>query len=642
MTFFQDQIAARHKSRNLIWLYSFAVLTTVLATSTFLTALFAGAKGQHTSGEVVAVFLLVVVVISAIILLGTSYKLWLLQRGGVVIAEMLGGRRILSNSRDGDERRVLNVVEEVAIASGVTVPAVFIIDNERGINAFAAGLTPKDAVVGVTIGAVKLLSRDELQGVIAHEFSHIFNGDMAMNMRLVGWLHGITVMALLGYFLCRSLRYTRNSGKNQQFVLAIFLIGLVLAIVGYIGMFFASLIKSAVSRQREYLADASAVQYTRNPSGLAGALKKIARLAEGALLGNPRALEASHFFFAAGVKNGIAELFATHPPLMTRIKKLDPHFKGDLEKLSFKEAELLWVAGQSSDIERQEVVESQQRKGPVPVGRTWQPGIGEIGPAQLGAAVALLEAMPKKLDFTVHDPFGARAVICGLLLDGDSNVLSRQLEILDSCSDPVFKREVLALHQSIIELSASYHLSLVALSIPALALLPQPQYQEFIDLIEELVMVDKRISLFEHAVEMVVRDHVGRIRGAEKRQNVRYQRVEEIKDKLIRVIGALAHFGNADDDGAAMQAFQAGLAAIGWVDQKLAEKDMKAHFTWEEFEAGISVLQQSAVEVREIALAAFLATIVADRAVTEEEQSLFRIVGISLDCPVSLPSMSSN
>ena len=222
----------------------------------------------------------------------------------------------------------------MAIASGTPTPPVYMMQEEPGINAFAAGFTPSDAVVGVTRGCVGQLSRDELQGVIGHEFSHILNGDMRLNIRLMGVLFGILVVGLIGSILLRSSLYgsalqSRSSRGNSTQVLLI--IGGVLMLVGFIGTLVGNLIKASVSRQREFLADASAVQFTRNPSGIAGALKKIGGFEAGSEMMNPHAPESSHMFFGRAVSSGFNSLFATHPPLEERIARLDSSWQPDGE-----------------------------------------------------------------------------------------------------------------------------------------------------------------------------------------------------------------------------------------------------------------------------------------------------------------------
>lgn len=265
----------------------------------------------------------------AFIFCASAWKTAQLAGGGSAVAEMLGGRPIDANTSDPDERKLLNVVEEMAIASGTPVPHVYVLPGERGINAFAAGHSTNDMVICATRGCLKLLSRDELQGVIGHEFSHILNGDMRLNLRLMGLLFGILCLALFG----RILLYTRGGDRDRN---ALPLFGLALLAIGGIGVFFGKLIKSAISRQREFLADASSVQFTRNPEGLAGALKKVG--GSSSLISDPNAEDASHFFFANGLTESFSEMFSTHPPLDQRIRALQPNWDGKFTVPDFNAA----------------------------------------------------------------------------------------------------------------------------------------------------------------------------------------------------------------------------------------------------------------------------------------------------------------
>ena len=276
---------------------------------------------------------------------GSLFKIAQLNGGGTTVAENVGGIRVNPNTNDLVERRLLNVVEEMALASGVPVPPVFILPEEQGINAFAAGYSPSDAVVAVTRGTAEQLTRDELQGVVAHEFSHILNGDMRLNIRLIGLLHGILLLSLIGRILFRSFAYSGRSRSKNDGAGAILLIGLVLIIIGSVGSLLGNLIKAAVSRQREYLADASAVQFTRNPGGIAGALKRIGAAIKGSLLRHPNAAEMSHLYFSQGVWEGFTGLMATHPPLGKRIFRLDPAWNGQYPETPTTPAAFAELAG---------------------------------------------------------------------------------------------------------------------------------------------------------------------------------------------------------------------------------------------------------------------------------------------------------
>ena len=270
---------------------------------------------------------------TVVIALGSLYKVSELASGGEVVAHMMGGRLVDPQTTDLAERRLLNVVEEMSLASGVPVPPVYVMDNEPSINAFAAGFRPTDAVVAVSRGCLQYLTREELQGVLGHEFSHVLNGDMRLNLRLIGLVYGILVLSIIGYFVMRSAGWAGSVARIPTIAAAtiappIFFIGLALYILGYLGVLLGNIIKAAISRQREFLADASSVQFTRNPSGLAGALKKIGGLAEGSRINDPHAHEISHMFFGDAFAGSIFNLFATHPPLEERIRLLDPNFDG--------------------------------------------------------------------------------------------------------------------------------------------------------------------------------------------------------------------------------------------------------------------------------------------------------------------------
>jgi Zn-dependent protease with chaperone function len=311
--FFQRQDTARRNTKWLLLYYPIAVL--LIIASVYVVLAFALSRDSLWNP---GLFTVAAAGTLLLIACASLLKISQLRGGGGTVAMMLGGTRVDPNTTDVDERKLLNVVEEMAIASGTRVPEVWLLRKEPGINAFAAGHDINDAAITVTNGAMRLLSRDELQGVIAHEFSHISHGDVRLNTRVLGLLYGILVIALVGRVLMRT------RGRKNPLPLA----GLALFVVGWVGLFFGRIIKSAVARQREYLADSSAVQFTRNPLGLAGALKKIGGLAQGSVMRAPKAEEASHFFFANGLSGFWAELMSTHPPLDKRIRLLDPTFDG--------------------------------------------------------------------------------------------------------------------------------------------------------------------------------------------------------------------------------------------------------------------------------------------------------------------------
>ncbi len=334
--FFERQDSARGQTTRLIFLFILAVITIVIALSVvgFIVGTVInesqsrrGPAGSGGGIHPMAMALFFGVGSLAVIGLGSMYQISALRfGGGTRVAESVGGRQLAHHTSDPLERRLLNIVEEMAIASGTPVPPVYLME-ESGINAFAAGYLPGDAVIGVTRGAIENLNRDELQGVIAHEFSHVFNGDMRTNIRMIGILHGILILSLIGHMLLRSLYYVNTGSRDKNsggIVIALLAMAVVLIVLGFLGSFFGGLIKAAVSRQREFLADASAVQFTRNPHGISGALKRIGGLTYGSRLEHPNATMASHMYFAQGVFEGLSGLMATPPPVPPRIAAHEP------------------------------------------------------------------------------------------------------------------------------------------------------------------------------------------------------------------------------------------------------------------------------------------------------------------------------
>ena len=342
MDYFAHQDRARRNTLLLVFYFAITVMAIMMSVYVAISVIlsFTANRGSPPFDPWVfhpEIMVLSAIAVGVVVATGTLYKSWMLSGDGSSVAVELGGVKVQPNTINLEERILLNVVEEMALASGTPVPPVYILDEE-GINAFAAGTSPQNAVVGVTRGCIQTLSRDELQGVIAHEFSHILNGDMKLNIRLIGLLHGILLIAMIGYTLFRiasemPARSTRSSDDDDNkgamaFVVALFLFGSMLLGIGYTGVFFAGLIQAAVSRQREFLADASAVQFTRNPLGIAGALKRIGGWKRKSVIKNAFAKEASHMFFGQGLA---AQFFSTHPPLGIRIRRIEPNFDGKFE-----------------------------------------------------------------------------------------------------------------------------------------------------------------------------------------------------------------------------------------------------------------------------------------------------------------------
>jgi Zn-dependent protease with chaperone function len=440
--FFEQQDQARKATYRLIVLYVLGVIGTCVTLHFGLSAALSLilSSSEESSSLNMASFLKLALnpqfalftlgITSLIIVLSSVYKMASLRAGGSVVARELGGREILNSSQDVLERRLLNVVEEMAIASGIAMPRVFVLDNEKGMNAFAAGFSSKDAAVAVTRGLLEIVQRDELQAVIGHEFSHVLNGDMRLNIRLVGILYGIFALAILGRVLIeiglRSSSRSTSSKKNSLVGLAV--VGIVCWLVGQIGFFFGRLIQSSISRQREFLADASAVQFTRNPLGLANALKLIG--AAGSRLASPKTSEVSHMLFASGLES----MFATHPPIVSRIRRLDNQFDGNFTEartwIDKRQAALTAMASGAQSIKAGGSAEGLRSLQQVLPGASISiPGLDRDSAKIVGSVYALAWLQDAERESLV-DPVEAVACICGALVANDDELRDRQMALL--------------------------------------------------------------------------------------------------------------------------------------------------------------------------------------------------------------------
>ncbi|MCG9773929.1 M48 family metallopeptidase, partial [Vibrio diabolicus] len=407
MNFFDHQDTARQRTGLLVFLFSLAVVTITGLVSVLSIGIYYGVTGEHFDQETALTYVLLcfagvllVVAISSMVRLSA-----LTSNGGRGVAESIGGKLISSNTLDAKHRQLLNVVEEMAIASGIPVPPVYVMQEERGINAFAAGMSIDDAVIGVTQGALDSFTRDELQGVIAHEFSHILNGDMRLNTRLIGVLFGITCIAHFGHLVLDNTHHTsrvsRSSSDSDKGFAVIMLIAIICLVLGWIGTLFGSMIKAAISRQREFLADASAVQFTRNDQGIAGALKKIGSHMAGSSLNTKASDEMSHMMFGQSKLSGFSGLFATHPPLEERIRRIEPGWDGSFSQSSHRPTTSFendnvsgFTSGTSTHPEKPTTAE-----------------LSEVGQQ-------LLNQLPSELVDIAREPYSARFIAFALIFDG--------------------------------------------------------------------------------------------------------------------------------------------------------------------------------------------------------------------------------
>lgn len=649
MNFFEHQEQARKRTGRLVFLYGVAVGLIMLAIYAVILGVlyYYGAPKGDTLPTLnwwnPEIFISVCIGALAIIGGGTLYKIKELSGGGTVVAEMLGGVPVKPDTTDFHERRLLNVVEEMAVASGIPVPTVFILPDEEGINAFAAGFTPQDAVVGITGGGTRLLTREELQGVIAHEFSHILNGDMRLNIRLMGILHGILLIALIGYGVLRMAMHSggrartssRNDKKNGGGTIIIVLLGLGLMIIGYIGVFFGKLIKSAVSRQREYLADASAVQFTRNPGGIAGALKKIGGFISGSRLNSPKAEEASHLYFANGIRNSFLELLATHPPLHERISRIDPEFNGKIPSSDTIEAaaqtdqqtKSAMLMGLTSATDQPP---SLTKRIPIsPAGMRKQ--VGTLDADHLKYATEWLSQVPDELRHATREPTGAQAVAYTLLLAKQTEIRARQLHHLASSVPGDMYQAILAQAVSVAMIPIATRLSLASLALPALRNLTPENYRGFRENMFFLASADMEIDLFEYTLMRMLARHLDPLFGKAAPTTIRYTNFKEITAPCHALLATLAWFGQAEETTAA-KAFAKGLEQL--LEIANAPLPPQANCTLIAFDKALESLVAAAPLLKSQIINACTACCAADGFITLEEGEMLRAVADALDCPI--------
>ena len=602
MDFFEKQSLAQSRTRWLIGYFFLAVLGIVAAIQLVVTLIL---EVPYTDPEVL-LWVSGGVVITVFI--GSAVKMAELSQGGRVVAAMLGGEPLAANPSDLHERKLLNVVEEMALASGVPVPEIFVLPD-RSINAFAAGHGPGDSAIGVTRGCMETLTRDELQGVIAHEFSHILHGDMKLNIRLIGLLNGILGIALIGAFLLRIAIYapsdsgSRDSRKSGGLVVALLGAGLGLYLIGWIGVFFGNLIKAAVSRQREFLADASAVQFTRNPAGIAGALWKIGRGT--ARLASPRAPEASHLFFGNGLADPWLFLFATHPPIDERIKAIDSRF--DPSQVTEVKPPPL-PSEPRPDADRKRQLES------------------------LGRAQALMAALPGFAGEAVRDLHGACAFVYALLLDEREEFRREQLEGFPV--DDALQAETLRLFERRGEIAPEQRLPLVDLVIPTLRHLSPEQYAAFRGNVRHLVESDRQIHLFEYALQKSLMRHLELSFTRSTGTKVKYRSLVPVLDDVAALLTGLAVVGSPDEAGRDA-AFAAGVREL-LVNTSSHPMKRGAFCDLAAIDAGLDRLVQASPEVKRTLLKACRETVAHDGVVGQAEYELLRAIADCLDCPMPL------
>ncbi len=542
MDFFKAQDIAITRTRRLVLWFSLCVLGVIVVIYALAVV------GRHFADPPAhagldwwdpELAMIIAPTVGGVIVLGSVFKLLQLSAGGNVVARDLGGRPVDPSTTDLLERRLLNVVEEMAIASGLAAPQVWVLEAEEGINAFAAGTDPSNAVIGVTRGCLERLNRDELQGVVAHEFSHILNGDMKLNMRLIGWIFGLVMIAMLGRMVLEILFYARGSrdSRGAGLILALAAAGVALWLVGSVGVIFARLLQAAVSRQREYLADASAVQFTRNPTGLANALKKIGGFRRNGALKAPKAAEARHLFFASSdvLKLG----FATHPPLPDRIKAIDPSWDGKMLQGGVTE-----------------MFEDRGTRGRSP--SRLAPATAAFAPGTLGDSARLDwrvgEIIREQLaegHVVFRSRIEAKALLYGLLLAQDPADRQVSVQLLASRTDTAMAEHAATWSQELAGRTAAEKLALVDLSLPWLRRMTRNEAQAFIDATKALIAADGHVNPFEFMLQKVIERQIAVGLGLRPVARVRYQSIKSLAQEAAILTGA---FAAISQDAAALEA----------------------------------------------------------------------------------------
>jgi Zn-dependent protease with chaperone function len=591
---------------------------------------------------------IVAAITTGAVTLAALYKAQMLASGGPAVAAMLGGRRITSNTTDLDERRLLDVVEEMAVASGVPVPEVFVLDGENGINSFVAGHNSSDAALGVTDGALRLLSRDELQAVVGHEFSHLLNGDMHLNMWLMAFLYGILFISLTGKFLANmywdddSCGYsTGRRGSPLLFV------GVALFVVGSVGYFFGRLIKSAVCRQREYLADAASVQFTRNPQALAGALKKIGGLVFGSRITGAEADEASHMFFSDVMPDSFLGLLSTHPPLEKRVRELDPSWDGTFEHIksipaqrreagerpppikSINDVPGITRMPTATILQIAQVLKDQQ---PVVVHR-------RMTPQHLTYAAGLTASFAPELAAAAREPFGACALIYAMLLLGDDTARAKQFADLGSAASNSLMTEAQNFFPAVSQMSSGQKLALINLAIPSLRQMSALQFDEFSHAVRTLIESDSQISLFEYSVQKILMRHLEPRFKQTKPGIVQYYALPGLAAECAVVLSALAYEGS-DDIAEITGAFQAGADDLELPPAKQISLLPREECNLLQIDSAIQRLTAAALPVKKQLLNACALVVAADGLVKEEEAEMLRAIADAIGAPLP-PFVSS-
>ena len=640
MNFFAAQDQARKASRRLVLAYILATALIVAGVTAIVGfALFSVTDSAYgyTAGDFAransALLFGVALLTTAFILGASMFKTAVLSAGGGSVATQMGGTLVPADVQDPLRRRLRNVVEEMAIASGVPVPEIYVLEEESSINAFAAGYSPSDAAVAVTRGTLELLDRNELQGVIAHEFSHVLNGDMRLNIRLMGVLFGIMALGLIGRLIVRGGYHTSIvSSRRDRGAPVVLIVGLGIAILGGIGMFFARVIKAGVSRQREYLADASAVQFTRQTDGIANALKKIGGYSQGSMITAADPEEVSHMLFGSGSR--LAGIFATHPPLVDRIQALDPSFKeSDFPKIDPRRRRPMSSAGSEAASGFDGGVTTALASGGAQVlAESIAETVGQPENEHVEYAEQLRQTIPASLYDAAHSSQFAYLLTIALILDRSGKVIDRQLSLAREQLGAERGKILRRYYNELAATGPEYRLPLLEIAFPALKLRPAQELSYLVSLATRMIEIDGQIDLYEYCFYRILMSNLGKaVDPSGRRRAVRSKRAELQSSTigLLRILADYGHEENAERDAA----FNAGIAALGpWAREYGYESDRK--YTVSVLDHSLDVLLGLNTKGKESLLRAISATAGYDGKLSVTEAEMIRAVCATLDYPL--------
>lgn len=660
MNFFQSQANARSQTKRLIFLFALAVLSLVILTNLLVMGIngYLNLEGQALTLSYFTeqfdwlTFSIIGAIVVTFILVGSIYKTASLSGGGKVVAQSLDGTLINHSTNNLQYKTLLNVVEEMAIASGTPVPQVYVLQKEQAINAFAAGFSTDDAVIGITQGALDCFNRDELQGVIAHEFSHVANGDMRLNMRLTGILHGILLIGLLGYFIMRASAVGRRSKDGNKLIF----LGLGLLVIGYGGTFFGNAIKATVSRQREYLADASAVQYTRNNVGIANALKKIGGYEAGSKLDTPEAQSMSHAFFSNALSKKFISFLSTHPPLTKRIKALQPSWTGEFSKTRvLNDAEIKANAAgfssfagsnESGATQTTDSIKNIREKSDQGMKNQTAllAGIGQLSDTRIALAKTYLQDIPKELLETVRSPVGAQAYVYALLLSDksahdkfsgkknklqDDKVLSRQWEYLLAYLPSEIYSQTKHIFEEVHALDIKHRLPLLEIAMPHLRQMHSQRYEAMLTQMKYLVFVDSELSIFEWSITNIVANYLKTEFETADTKRVKYSSAQEVRQHIEVMLSALLNEFCAQHEHQIMLKKAEDILRLS----HLRLRDEKS-VSIEDFAGAVSSLRLLDFNIKEKLLQLCMVAVTQDKEYTPQEHEVLRAVSECLGCPM--------